>query len=184
MFLSPTEQEDVGQWACVGWGAETPNSSKDSLFRGGSRGGRVPLNYTSWGAWHFIWTAHSCHERHAPWGPCPSFSSWSFWAGPLPIIPRAELQSVEVLFLPYFAKKLAEVSADLWGEVDGHDAGPSGEIGVKKGKLLHNLKAKIDAYWVGHQVLSSLTRASMRPSGHANSREKTPSLFRWQSSRY
>ena len=51
-------------------------------------------------------------------------------AEPLSAVPRVELPRVEVPFLPYVAKRLAELSADLRGEVDGQDNVLSGEQGL------------------------------------------------------
>ena len=42
-------------------------------------------------------------------------------AEPLSALPKADLPRVEVLFLPYVAQRLAELSAELRGEVDSHD---------------------------------------------------------------
>ena len=95
-------------------------------------------------------------------------------AEPLLALPRAEPACMEVPFSPYIAKRLAELSADLRGEVDGHESGLSGEEGPQKGKLLPKPKAKMDAYRVGCEVFSFVT---------VNSRNKTRSLFLWQTFR-
>ena len=60
---------------------------------------------------------------------------------------------MEVPFSPYVAKRLSELSADIRGEVDGHESGLFGDQGLEKGKLLPKLKARIDAYRVGREVL-------------------------------
>ena len=78
----------------------------------------------------------------------------SLQAEPLSAVPRAELQRVEVPFSPYVTKRLAELSADLQGEVDGHDTTLSGEQGLQKGKWFPKPKAKLDVYRVGREVFS------------------------------
>ena len=57
-------------------------------------------------------------------------------------------------FLPFVAQRLVELSAELCGEVDGHDAVHSGDQGLQKGKLLSKPKARMDAYHVGRSVFS------------------------------
>ena len=57
-------------------------------------------------------------------------------------------------FSPYIAKRLAVLSTDLQGEVDGHESGLSGDHGLQKGKLLPKPKARMDAYRVGREVFS------------------------------
>ena len=55
-----------------------------------------------------------------------------------------ELPRVEVLFLPFVGQRLAELSADLCGEVDGNEVAISGDHGLQRGKLLPKPKARMD----------------------------------------
>ena len=75
-------------------------------------------------------------------------------AEPLWAVPRAELPCVEVPFSPFIDQRLAELSVNLWGEVDGHETCFSGDHGLQKGKLLPKPKARMDAYRVGRNVFS------------------------------
>ena len=56
--------------------------------------------------------------------------------------------------MPFVAQRLVELSADLRGEVDGHDSVPSGDHGLQKGKLLPKPKARMDTYRIGRNVFS------------------------------
>ena len=73
---------------------------------------------------------------------------------PLSALHKVDLPCMEVLFSLYVVQRLAELSTDLQGEVDGHDAGLSGDQGLQKGKLLPKPKARVDAYWVSKSVFS------------------------------
>ena len=72
-------------------------------------------------------------------------------------VQKAGLLRVEVPLLPFVIQRLAELSADLCGEVDGHEAVPSGDHGFQKGKLLPKPKARMDAYHVNRSVFSFAT---------------------------
>ena len=52
-------------------------------------------------------------------------------------------------FSPFVDQRLAELSADLQGEVDSHS-----DQGLQKGKLLCKLKARMDTYRVGRNLCS------------------------------
>ena len=67
-----------------------------------------------------------------------------------------------------FDQRLTELSADLWGEVDSHETGLSGDQGLQKGKLLPKLKARMDAYRVSRNVFSFVASSLNVPSGHVS----------------
>ena len=56
--------------------------------------------------------------------------------------------------MPFVTQRLAELSGDLYGEVDRHDAVLSGDHGLQKRKLLPKPKARMDAYRVNCSVFS------------------------------
>ena len=61
---------------------------------------------------------------------------------------------MEVPFSSFIAQRLAELSADLHGEADGHKFAPLGDHLLQKGKLLLKSKGQKDAYQVGGSVFS------------------------------
>ena len=57
-------------------------------------------------------------------------------------------------FSPFVEQRLAELSADLHGEVDGGNAVLSGDHVLQRGKPLPEPKARMEAYWVSHSVFN------------------------------
>ena len=70
--------------------------------------------------------------------------------------------------MPFITQRLTELSAALKVEDDVHESCLLGDSGFEKGKLLPKPKARMDAYWVGHNVFnvvaSSVVDAPLRLS--------------------
>ena len=65
-----------------------------------------------------------------------------------------KLPRVEVLFSPFVRQRLAELSADLCGEVDGNKVAILGDHGLQRRKLLKNPKARMDTYCVNRTLFN------------------------------
>ena len=73
-------------------------------------------------------------------------------AAPLSSVQRVELPQVEVPFSPFVRQRLAELSTDLCGDVDGNDVAISGDCGLHLWKLLPKPKARVDSYRINRAV--------------------------------
>ena len=84
-------------------------------------------------------------------------------AAPLSLVQKVELPIVEVPFSPFVKQVLAELSANLHGEVDGGDAVISGHRVLQRGKLLPKPKARMEAYRVSRNVFNIVASAFDAP---------------------
>ena len=61
---------------------------------------------------------------------------------------------MEVPFSTFVGQRLAELSADLCGEVDSNKVVLLGDHGIQRGKLLPKPKARMDAYCINGSIFN------------------------------